>query len=160
MNLSFAFREHISFFWRRGCPKCKRNILFVEGIVGLGMQKLQKKLPWKPRRPLHSRSVPWTPLAIPLASTPPKPRLQLTVGWKYVQLAAQILSAVADADIDVYNSASVHLGASVRGERANFTRLVLGCIEENFASKYSFENYRRDPHNALLCTVLYSQFFV
>ena len=41
------------------------------------------------------------------------------------------------------------------GERANFTRLVLGCIEAskpNFASKYSLESSRRDLHNALLCT--------
>ena len=30
----------------------------------------------------------------------------------------------------------------------------------NFASKYSFESSRRDLHNALLCTVLYSQIFV
>ena len=48
-------------------------------------------------------------------------------------------------------------GGSVRGERANFTRLVLGCIEANFCkllSKYSLESSRRDLHNALLCTVL------
>ena len=51
-----------------------------------------------------------------------------------MQLAAQILSAVADADIDVYNSASAHLGGSVRGERANFRRLVLGCIEAKFST--------------------------
>ena len=38
---------------------------------------------------------------------------------------------------------------SVRGERANFTKLVLGCIEANFASKYSLDNSRRDLHNAL-----------
>ena len=44
-------------------------------------------------------------------------------------------------------------GGSVRGERANFTRLVLGCIEANFASKYSCESSRRDLHNTLLCTV-------
>ena len=30
-------------------------------------------------------------------------------------------------------------GGSVRGERANFTRPVLGCIEANFARKYSLE---------------------
>ena len=73
-------------------------------------------------------------------------------------------------------------GGSVRGERANFRRLVLGCIEArkqanryvrsfsekkrkpkypralpNFASKYSLESSRRDLHNALLCTVYRSR---
>ena len=45
-------------------------------------------------------------------------------------------------------------GGSVHGERANFTGLVLGCIEVKFASRYSRKSYRRDLHNALLCTVL------
>ena len=35
----------------------------------------------------------------------------------------------------------------------NFEGLVLGCIDADFASKYSLENSRRDLHNALLCTV-------
>ena len=30
----------------------------------------------------------------------------------------------------------------------------------NFATKYAFESSRRDLHNALLCTALYSHFFV
>ena len=51
-------------------------------------------------------------------------------------------------------------GRSVREERANFTRLVLGCIEAKFCNKICvgiaicFESSRRDLHNALLCTVL------
>ena len=51
-------------------------------------------------------------------------------------------------------------GGSVRGERAHFTRLVLGggsaVSKPNFASKYLLESSRRDLHNALLCTVLES----
>ena len=51
---------------------------------------------------------------------------------------------------------------SVRGERANFTRLVLGWLagsfsavsKPNFATKYALESSRRDLHNALLCTDL------
>ena len=38
----------------------------------------------------------------------------------------------------------------------NFEGLVLGCIDADFASKYSLESSRRDLHNALLCTVLES----
>ena len=29
-----------------------------------------------------------------------------------------------------------------------------------FARKHAFESFRRDPHNALFCTALQSQFFV
>ena len=36
----------------------------------------------------------------------------------------------------------------------NSEGLVLGCIDADFASKYSLESSRRDLHNALLCTVL------
>ena len=38
----------------------------------------------------------------------------------------------------------------------NFEGLVLGCIDADFASKYSLESSRRDLHNALLSTVLES----
>ena len=42
-------------------------------------------------------------------------------------------------------------GGSVHGERANFTGLVLGYIDADFASKYALESSRRDLHNAILC---------
>ena len=62
-------------------------------------------------------------------------------------------------------------GRSVRGERANFTRLVLGWLAGWLAgkpdyprldrsqmlqvnNKYSLESSRRDLHNGLLCTFL------
>ena len=54
-------------------------------------------------------------------------------------------------------------GGSVRGERANLKGLVLGggggrpdsaVSKPNFARKYALESFRRDLHNALLCTVL------
>ena len=76
----------------------------------------------------------------------------------------RFLPEVCDARIP-----GVEPGGSVRGERANFSRLVLGCIEAskqaskveqpNFASKYSLESSRRDLHNALLCTALQCQNF-
>ena len=50
-------------------------------------------------------------------------------------------------------------GGSVRGERANFRGLVLGCIEAKFCKKYALESSRRDLHNALLCTAPKSHFF-
>ena len=40
--------------------------------------------------------------------------------------------------------------------RANFTGLVLDCIEAKFCKKYAFESSRRDLHNALLSTALKS----
>ena len=52
-------------------------------------------------------------------------------------------------------------GGSVRGERANFTGLVIGCIESKFCKKiYVGSSYRRDLHNALLCTVLVESVWV
>ena len=51
-------------------------------------------------------------------------------------------------------------GGSVHRERANFARLVLGCIEAKFASKCLLESSRRDLHNALLCTVLVGSVWV
>ena len=42
---------------------------------------------------------------------------------------------------------------------ANFTGLVLGCIETGSATKYSLESSRRDLQNALLCTALHFHFF-
>ena len=53
-------------------------------------------------------------------------------------------------------------GGSVRGERANLTRLFIGCIEAKLCKKicigisYLLESSRRDLHNALLWTVLES----
>ena len=41
-------------------------------------------------------------------------------------------------------------GGSVRGERANLTRLVIGCIEATFCKKNALESSRRDLHNARL----------
>ena len=41
-------------------------------------------------------------------------------------------------------------GRSVHGDRANFTGLVLGRVEADFARTYPFESSRRDPHNTLL----------
>ena len=40
-------------------------------------------------------------------------------------------------------------GRSVRGERANLTRLVIGSIDAKFVRKYALEGSRRDLHNAL-----------
>ena len=48
-------------------------------------------------------------------------------------------------------------------DRANFTGLVLGCVEAKFCkllSKYALESFRRDLHDALLCTALQTQFLV
>ena len=47
-----------------------------------------------------------------------------------------------------------------RARNLEIIGLLLGCIEAKFASKYSLESSRRDLHNALLCTVIYSQIFV
>ena len=43
---------------------------------------------------------------------------------------------------------------SVHGERANFTRLILGCIEADFCNQYLLETSRRDLYNTLLCTAI------
>ena len=51
-----------------------------------------------------------------------------------------------------------HRGAPPLGchcPAANFTGLVLGCIE----TKYAFESSRRDLHNARYCIALESHFF-
>ena len=57
----------------------------------------------------------------------------------------------------------------VHGERANFTRLVLGCIEADFCNQilvfigknffYLLENSRQNLHNALRSTALQSHTF-
>ena len=43
--------------------------------------------------------------------------------------------------------------------RPNFGGFVLGCIEADFATKYSFESSRREVHNTHLCTDLRCQIF-
>ena len=47
-------------------------------------------------------------------------------------------------------------GGSVRGEQANFTRLVLGSTRSQIlqvnSTEYSLGSSRRDLHNPLLCT--------
>ena len=61
----------------------------------------------------------------------------------------------------------VQPGRSGNGERAIFTRLVLGWLAGwlyrsqilQVNTKYSCESTRRDLHNALLCTALRSQLF-
>ena len=56
--------------------------------------------------------------------------------------------------------AGVDLGDLYTESGQNFTKLVLGCIESsqilqvNSTSTYSLESFRRDLHDALLCTVL------
>ena len=58
------------------------------------------------------------------------------------------------AQITLLRFEEVQPGGSVRGEHANSTGLVLGCIETKFVRKYALESSHRDLHNALLCTVL------
>ena len=49
-------------------------------------------------------------------------------------------------------------GGSVHGERANFTGLVLGCIEADFWNRtFVGTNFRRDLNNALRSTALKSK---
>ena len=45
-------------------------------------------------------------------------------------------------------------GSEPRSGAANFTGLILGCLETKFCKKYALESSRRDLHTALLCTVL------
>ena len=80
--------------------------------------------------------------------------------WGKIQLNIHLPPRLLRAGDEGHRWAAAAMAARSSGERANFTRLVLGCIEAKFASKYSLESSRRDLHNALLCTVLYSQMFV
>ena len=48
---------------------------------------------------------------------------------------------------------------AARGVRQTLKGSFSAVSKPNFASKYAFESSRRDLHNALLCTVLSSQFF-
>ena len=53
------------------------------------------------------------------------------------------------ANVSTYNTRG-----SVRGERANFTRLVLGCIEAKFGRKYSLELGSLSPRSTQ-CTLMH-----
>ena len=59
----------------------------------------------------------------------------------------------------ILNIAESHLGDLYAESGQTLQGSFSAVSKPNFASKYSLESSRRDLHNALLCTVLLSQYF-